>query len=69
MTLVNVAWAAKRHRSTGPFLVVLYGSIAIVAARLVWNIPLVAYAGAACLIAGAVWNIALKRAVAPNCPC
>ncbi len=68
MTLVSVAWAAKKHRSPGPFLVVLYGSIAVVAARLVWNIPLVAYAGAACLIAGTVWNIALRRVAAPMCP-
>lgn len=62
ITLGSVGWLARKHRTTGPFLVTLHGSIAIVAARLVWNIPLIAYVGTTCLIAGAIWNIKLRRA-------
>ena len=61
ITIASVAWAAKQYRRFSPFLLVLSGSVAIVAARIVWNVSWVVYLGVAFLIAGAVWNLVLKR--------
>lgn len=61
ITVVSVAWAATRYRRFSPLLLVLSGSVAIVAARIVWNVPSLVYLGVAFLVAGAVWNLALKR--------
>jgi hypothetical protein len=61
ITLASVAFSAKQHRRFGPLLLVLSGAVAIVAARIVWNIPWVVYLGVAFLVAGAGWNFVLKR--------
>ena len=63
--LGSVVLATRQHRRLGPLYVVLPGALAVVAARIVWNVPWVVYAGVALLIAGTVWNLILKRARRP----
>lgn len=60
ITVVSVAWAATRYRRFSPLLLVLSGSVAIVAARIVWNVPSLVYLGVVFLVAGAVWNLLSK---------
>lgn len=61
VSVVSVGWAAKRYKRVGPFLLVLLGSVAIVAGRLAWSVEPALYGGVLCLVAGAVWNLILKR--------
>ena len=61
VSVSSVGWAAKRYKRLGPFVLVLIGSGAIVAGRLVWSIKPALYAGVASLVAGTVWNLILKQ--------
>ncbi len=61
VSVVSMAWSARRHRRPGPFVVTLAGAIAVAAGRLVWNVPVAAYAGVALLLGAAVWNLSRKR--------
>lgn len=61
ITVVSVAWAATQYRRFSPFLLVLSGSVAIVAARILSNVPWVVYLGVGLLVTGAFWNLLLKR--------
>ena len=63
--LGSVVLATRQHGRFGPLCVVLSGTLAVVAARIVWNVPWVVYAGVALLVAGTVWNLILKRARRP----
>ncbi len=63
--LGSVVLATRQHRRLGPICVVLLGVLAVVAARIVWNVPWLVYAGVALLVAGTVWNLILKRARRP----
>jgi len=57
----SVAWGARQYKKIGPFLLVLIGSIGIVAGRLVWSIAPAIYVGALFVVAGAIWNVILKQ--------
>lgn len=59
--IFSVAWSARSHRRLGPLLVTVAGSGAVVAGRLVWNIPMALYTGVALLIGASLWNLWLKR--------
>ena len=62
--IVSVAgggWAARQYKRAGPFVLVVLGSGAIVAARLIWSVTPALYVGVVCLVAGTVWNLILKR--------
>jgi len=61
VSVAAVGWAAKQYKKVGPFVLVLMGSTAIIAGRLVWAMAPALYAGVACLVAGTVWNLILKR--------
>jgi len=61
VTLVSVAWSARRHRRFGPVGCVFFGSLAVVAGRIVWASRPVLYAGVLCLVIGTFWNLFLKR--------
>ncbi|GJQ27815.1 MAG: hypothetical protein HBSAPP02_28470 [Phycisphaerae bacterium] len=56
----SVAWSARERRARGRLVVVVLASIAVIAGRIVWNIPSLVYAGILGLVAGAVWNMALS---------
>ena len=61
IAVAGVGSAAKQHNRPGPFVLVLLGSAAIVAGRLVWSVTPALYVGVVCLVAGTVWNLILKR--------
>ncbi len=61
VSVASVGWATKQCNRVGPFLLVLLGSVAIVAGRLVWSVTPALYVGVVCLVAGTVWNLILKR--------
>ena len=61
VSLAGVGWAARTTKRVGPFVLVLLGSAAIVAGRLVWRVTPALYIGVVCLVAGTVWNLILKR--------
>jgi hypothetical protein len=57
----TIAWAAKRHRKSGPLVLTLFGSGGIVVGRLIWDIPLLVYVCSAGLLLASFWNLWLKR--------
>lgn len=61
ITITSVGSTVRRRRRIGPLVIVLIGSLAILAARLVWYLPIFIYGGIAFLIAGTLWNLAVKR--------
>lgn len=60
-SVAGVAWSTPSHRRPGPLVATTAGALAIVAGRLVWDLPVVLYAGIAVLLAGSLWNLWLKR--------
>ncbi len=61
ISILSVAWSTRSHRRPGPLVVTVLGSAAVVAGRLIWNIPVVVYSGVALLIGASFWNLWLKR--------
>ncbi len=61
VSVASVGWAARQNKKVGPFVLVLLGSAAIVAGRLVWSVMPALYVGAVCLVAGTIWNLIEKR--------
>jgi len=59
--LTSVAWSTRSHRRPGPLAVTVLGSLAVIAGRLVWNIPAVLYGGVVLLVGASLWNLWLKR--------
>jgi copper chaperone len=59
--IFSVALSMRSHRRSGPLVVTVLGSAAVVAGRLVWNIPVLLYTGVALLIGASFWNLWLKR--------
>jgi hypothetical protein len=59
--VVSVAWTTRSHRRLGPLVATLAGAAAVLAGRLVWDVPWLVYAGAAALAGAALWNLWLKR--------
>jgi len=64
-TIFCVGFVARKRGSIAPLAVVLAGSLSIVAARLIWNIPSLAYLGATTLAAGATWSTVRRARVKP----
>ncbi len=61
VSVASVGWAGRQYQSVGPSILVLLGSAAIIAGRLVWSVTPALYVGVVCLVAGTVWNMILKR--------
>ncbi len=61
VSVASVGLAARQYKRAGPFTLVLLGSAAIIAGRVVWSVTPALYIGVVCLVAGAVWNLILKR--------
>ena len=61
VAVASVGWAMRRYKRIGPFVLVLVGSAAIIAGRVVWSVAPILYIGVVCLVAGTVWNLILKR--------
>ena len=59
--LASVGWSARRHRRWGPVVISVLGSAAVIAGRLLWDVPVALYGGVALLLGGSLWNIWLKR--------
>lgn len=59
--IASVARTTRSHRRPGPLLMIVAGSGAVVAGRLVWNVPAVLYVGIALVFASSLWNLWLKR--------
>ncbi len=70
--IASVAYTSRSHRKPAPLLLTLLGGAAVVAGKVVWEIPYLMYAGAALLFGATVYNLWLKRpkrrAVAPGQP-
>ncbi len=66
ISVASIAWAIRRHGRFGPCLVVLAGSIAIVAGRVIWSVPWAVYLGVPSVVVAALWNLILKRPVRPT---
>lgn len=58
---VALAWTARRHKRYGPLVLSLIGSGGIVAGRLLWDLPLLAYGGTAGVVGASIWNFWLRR--------
>ncbi|MBN4050158.1 MerC domain-containing protein [Desulfobulbus sp. AH-315-M07] len=70
--IASVAFASRSHRKPAPLLLTLLGAAAVVAGKLVWDVPYVLYSGAALLLGAAIYNLWLKRpkrraATEPRC--
>ena len=61
--IASVARTTRSHGRAGPLSMIVAGSGAVVAGRLVWNAPAVMYVGIALVIAASLWNLWLKRPV------
>ena len=61
--IASVARTTRSHRRAGPLSMIVAGSGAVVAGRLVWNAPVVMYVGIALVVAASLWNLWLKRPV------
>ena len=59
--LASVAWSTRTHRRAAPLVAMLAGSVAVVAGRLVWDLPLVLYTGVTLLVVASFWNFAIRR--------
>jgi uncharacterized membrane protein HdeD (DUF308 family) len=59
--IASVARTTRSHRRAGPLSMIVAGSGAVVAGRLVWNAPAVLYVGIVLVIAASLWNLWLKR--------
>ncbi len=55
--VVSMAWSSRAHRRIGPLAATLAGSAAIVAGRLVWEVPLVLYGGIVLILGASLWNV------------
>lgn len=67
--LLGVAGAAisrRRHHRSGPLLVIVAGSLLVVAGRFVWNVSDFVYAGVVLLVFASAWNLWLGKAPAPR---
>lgn len=59
-TLAGVGWTGIKRRDSAPFAIVCAGSLAIIAARFLWSIPILVYVGAVFVIAGTIWSTVRK---------
>ena len=59
--IVSVARTTRSHRRPGPLLMIVAGSGAVIAGRLLWNVPAVLYVGIVLVFASSLWNLWLKR--------
>ena len=59
--ITEAALSARKHRHRPPFIATLAGSAAVVAGRLVWNIPILLYGGVILLALSSLWTVWLNR--------
>lgn len=57
----GAALSLRKHRHLAPFIAMLAGSSAVVAGRLVWNIPIILYGGVILLAFSSLSNVWLNR--------
>lgn len=62
IAVASVGWSGRRrHRKAAPVIAAGVGSLAVVAGRLLWSMPVAVYAGVALIVIGSVWNLILSR--------
>jgi len=61
--IASVVRTTRSHRRVGPLYMIVAGSGAVLAGRLVWNVPSVLYVGIALVATASLWNLWLKRPV------
>jgi len=61
ISVLTIARSTRSHRNPWPLVVTVSGSLAVLAGRLVWDLPVVLYAGVAALLAASIYNLWLKR--------
>ena len=61
LSLLAVARATRSHRNPWPLVSTVVGALAIVAGRLVWDVPALLYSGAGVLLLASLHNLWLKR--------
>ena len=61
LSAAGVAWTVRAHRHYGPLWLTLAGSVAVVAERLLWNVPSLLYTGVGAIVAASLWNVIVAR--------
>ena len=61
ITVGSIAIGVRGHRTFGPLIVAIISTVAVVAGRFVWEIPVLLYLGLATLFAASFWNLWLGR--------
>lgn len=59
--ILTIAWSTRSHKHLGPLVASGIGSLAVVAGRVVWHVPVALYVGAGMLVVASLWNLWLKR--------
>ena len=61
MGIASIAWSTRSHGRVGPLVATVIGTLGVISARVIWNIPTVLYASVAMLVIASFWNLWLKR--------
>lgn len=64
--VLSAAWSAYRRRRWGSVTVAVVGAAAVVAGRIIWEVPVVLYAGATLLVIASFWGTWPGRRVQPT---
>lgn len=59
--IASAVLSFRKHRHIAPLTATLMGTGAVLAGRLVWNMPSLLYAGVVLLAAASLWNALLNR--------
>lgn len=59
--IAGIARSMGRHSRPGPLALTILGSAAVIAGRLIWNIPVVLYGGITLILGASFWNLFIKR--------
>lgn len=59
--ILSMAFSMRSHRHSGPLLLAIIGTAAVVAGRLIWNVPTALYIGIGLFAGASIWNLWLKR--------
>ena len=59
----TIAFGIKKHKRYGPLAVALVSTMAVIAGRFIWELPILLLVGLATLFAASLWNLWLGRRV------